>query len=100
LGDIEVGSFLSGAAGFLENLGLMPKFPRMTRWVGELSFVTWRCSVWLALPLGPLKVVLAWLMTRKTRLDFACMPFPERAIIGMAGAGIPALIMAIFRRIK
>lgn len=72
-----------------------PRFPRLTIWFGELALTLWRGSTWLAVPLGPLKAVLAWLMMRKTMLEWARMPFSQKVLLG-AGVGIAAFITCLF----
>lgn len=74
-----------------------PKFPRVTQWAGETAMSLWRRSTWLALPLGPFRIVLGYLMMRKTRLDIAMMPMTTRLTLGI-GAGIAAGLTILMGR--
>ena len=79
-GDLILNSLVRGAASAVAP---MPRFPRASRWAGDVSIFASRSARWLAIPIGPLKVALSYFTMRKARVERAMLPTTHRVLAGL-----------------
>jgi hypothetical protein len=81
-------------AGFSVLSVKMPRFERASRWAGDLAESCDVVADWIAIPLGPLRLVLIWFMARRVRAIWAAMPMKQRLVVGGTAALLSGLCEA------
>lgn len=71
-----------------------PRLSRASLWLGRLAMVLLGACLWLALPIGPLRVPLLWLVARANQASFASMSFSERILVSGAAGLLTGLLDA------
>lgn len=67
----------------------MPRFPRVSEWVGGLAAFALTASSWVGLWIGIMKFPLLALYARSCRVRFGRLPLKKRVMIGV-GTGLVA----------
>ena len=91
-GNIILNSLLRGA---VSAAAPMPRFPRASRWAGDLALAVLRSCRWLAIPVGPLKIVPSYFVARKARVERAMMPVTHRVLAGLVEGLFEGLYEAV-----
>ena len=91
-GNIVLNSLLRGA---VSAAAPMPRFPRASRWAGDVALVVLKSCRWLAMPIGPLKIVPSYFVARKARVERAMMPTTHRVLAGLVEGLFEGLYEAV-----
>ena len=91
--------FQAGGTAMLDIVNVeAPRFPVASIWIGNLAEWASGAARWLALPLGPLRLLTVAIYLRAHRARLSMMPLKQRLYIG-AGVGLLTGLIEAFQQL-